>query len=325
MGKRLAYIDNLRAVCLALMIMGHAGLTLVEKNVIYSFHMPVFFFLSGMLYHGTGPSAWRYIGRKAFRLLLPYCIWVLVFYFAAYIWKDAPAPKTLNYAFFYAIGIQGGGGALWFLTALFWTAVLAVVRHKLRIPAWLWLVIAFVPWWISIEYKLRPWLGINMGGSFFFTLGELCNGMSSWLDKQKLSKMKWTLAGVGLAAVYCAGMVLGGFPDREAINIAYMNHNPGALVAACTACVALIIIFHALPRWRWFEKMAHYITSHAIIIVATHLVPILVAKHYHLSSHFTHWEYIGILMLLEVVWLVPVTFVLGRYLPFLNGKTYTTD
>lgn len=71
--------------------------------------------------------------------------------------------------------------------------------------------------------------------------------------------------------------------------------------------------------------MAHYITSHAIIIVATHLVPILVAKHYHLSSHFTHWEYIGILMLLEVVWLVPVTFVLGRYLPFLNGKTYTTD
>ena len=150
MDKRISYIDNLRAFCLILMVFGHTGLTLEVKNLVYSFHMPIFYFLSGMLYHGTGTSICRYFGKKAYRLLIPYCLWSLIFYFSAYVWRTAPSANSLSDAFLYGIGLQGGGGALWFLTSLFWTHVFAVFRHKCRIPDWLMLVVSFVPWWFTM-------------------------------------------------------------------------------------------------------------------------------------------------------------------------------
>ena len=49
-AQRLTYIDTMKAIGIALIVFGHApGLDASLKAFIYSFHMPLFFFISGVL------------------------------------------------------------------------------------------------------------------------------------------------------------------------------------------------------------------------------------------------------------------------------------
>lgn len=48
-NKRIKYIDMLKAFCIILVIAGHMGYTPAKvKLLLYIFHIPLFFFLSGM-------------------------------------------------------------------------------------------------------------------------------------------------------------------------------------------------------------------------------------------------------------------------------------
>lgn len=51
-SKRVGWIDALRAFAIILVIIGHANkVPGLLKNIIYSFHVPLFFFLAGYLFH----------------------------------------------------------------------------------------------------------------------------------------------------------------------------------------------------------------------------------------------------------------------------------
>ena len=88
MTKRISYIDNTRAILIALVVLGHilnyanpkydiVPYVLVQQ-FLDSFHMPAFFILSGML---TDGDKWR--GRSLFRICflsaLRFCISILCF------------------------------------------------------------------------------------------------------------------------------------------------------------------------------------------------------------------------------------------------------
>ena len=100
MTKRISYIDNTRAILIALVVLGHilnyanpkydiVPYVLVQQ-FLDSFHMPAFFVLSGMLTNGDkwrGRSVGSYFLHKAKTLLVPYlffecvafCISILCF------------------------------------------------------------------------------------------------------------------------------------------------------------------------------------------------------------------------------------------------------
>lgn len=79
--KRIDYIDRLKGLAIALVVMGHVYLfsynhsSSTIPNVIGSFHMALFMFLSGFVSLSgiTPPNYWtaRKMGRKILRLLLP--------------------------------------------------------------------------------------------------------------------------------------------------------------------------------------------------------------------------------------------------------------
>ena len=86
--RRIPELDLFKSLAIILVICGH----LIQINWIdslnshpiitwiYSFHMPLFFFISGFLvYHTFGNSSvWCYIRRKVLSLLVPYFIWCYV-------------------------------------------------------------------------------------------------------------------------------------------------------------------------------------------------------------------------------------------------------
>ncbi len=56
MTNRIVWIDYAKMICIFLMVCGHAGMTGVPLTLSYQFHMPVFFIISGMLYHPKGSA-----------------------------------------------------------------------------------------------------------------------------------------------------------------------------------------------------------------------------------------------------------------------------
>ncbi len=82
--QRVGYIDTAKAIGMLLVIAGHIVSSQTPiKQVLYAFHMPLFFLLSGMTIHYRETysfSTWRsLIVRRAKGILLPYLIWALIY------------------------------------------------------------------------------------------------------------------------------------------------------------------------------------------------------------------------------------------------------
>lgn len=77
--QRIEYIDLAKFIGIFLMVLCHAGMHNMATSVIYAFHMPLFFFLSGYLYDRNKKINFlHYLRRKAFSILVPYVIFALI-------------------------------------------------------------------------------------------------------------------------------------------------------------------------------------------------------------------------------------------------------
>lgn len=84
--QRISYIDQIKGFAIFLVVIGHSLENLLPGNppggilreLIYSFHMPLFFMISGMLFH-TPINLWTAIKKKFIKLIVPFIIWGILF------------------------------------------------------------------------------------------------------------------------------------------------------------------------------------------------------------------------------------------------------
>ncbi len=77
--NRFDYLDIAKGVGIIAVVWAHILLVGWSHKVIYSFHMPLFFFISGMLFQRGKYSSFRvFIVKRAERLLLPYLVYSFV-------------------------------------------------------------------------------------------------------------------------------------------------------------------------------------------------------------------------------------------------------
>ena len=85
--KRDPFIDSLKGVAIILVVIGHVVGTMLGEDqatqnvlfrICYSFHMPLFMTISGFLTGGTTKD-FKWLRKRALRLLLPWVIWTTVF------------------------------------------------------------------------------------------------------------------------------------------------------------------------------------------------------------------------------------------------------
>lgn len=129
--ERNTKIDILRGIAAVCMVLGHAiivypvNLTLIPwcaaiRYFIYTFHMPLFFILSGFVYRCT--SYRKYITRKAQRIVLPYLLFESIS-----ILLHAFGGSLINGNVSVSDGIRNMlfmGGGYWFLYTIFLVFVL---------------------------------------------------------------------------------------------------------------------------------------------------------------------------------------------------------
>jgi fucose 4-O-acetylase-like acetyltransferase len=196
-----ARIDAAKAVAIVLVVLGHAkGIPAWFATMVYSFHVPAFFVLSGWFAARRAGDDPRALVVKLTRtLLVPYA----VFFFAAYAywlltrgigekaqrWGDVPWWDPLT-GFASGIGPQlYVNPALWFLPAMFVTVLAYALLRRVLSPRTLALVsLAFALTWIALGSNgLFPQAGIRLPFALdvlpvalaFYAIGAAASGMQS--------------------------------------------------------------------------------------------------------------------------------------------------
>lgn len=130
--KRLAWVDIAKAMAIILVIVGHE-MQGILKLIIYSFHMPLFFILTGYTMSPVDSlPKFKTTVMKSFQRMYVPAIFAIIFFvienavfnkkvlvnFWAYLWK------TIFHGSAFISNVNDIGVLVWFLIALFWGKVL---------------------------------------------------------------------------------------------------------------------------------------------------------------------------------------------------------
>jgi len=158
-NKRLDYLDMAKGVGIILVVLGHSTYCNQDLlTIISSFHMPLFFIISGMLIMHKREEEKSFINsvkKKAVTLLVPYITFSVIYLLVDlwYLWKH---PEVVNLDFIITAVMQfvslHGISVLWFLPTLFFAEVMFLAVRK-KLPSWPTVAVFFILWLLSIILK----------------------------------------------------------------------------------------------------------------------------------------------------------------------------
>lgn len=121
MSKRIEYIDIFRGIGILLMCMGHVYFGDKLDILIHAFHMPMFFFIAGFLYHPKPLS--KAAVSKFKSLLIPYITFGCLFFIIHSYYFGLDFSRLLS-IFTGNVTKLPVGGPSWFLTSLFFSELI---------------------------------------------------------------------------------------------------------------------------------------------------------------------------------------------------------
>ena len=183
-------IDILKGIGILLVVIGHSIPELPNfSNLIYLFHMPLFFYISGIFFRAN-KSIQELTNKKLKALILPYFAYLLIFNSKAIIGfsinclKGISNEKLKFYGEHFLDQLYGGSrltgdlSVFWFIPCLFFTQIIYafVARQNVSIRVLTISVfygLAIVNQFIFPEYSLPLALNISLFAIVFFHLGYL--------------------------------------------------------------------------------------------------------------------------------------------------------
>ena len=194
-NMRLHWIDALKGMGIMLVVFAHHSLPVALDTYIFSFHMPLFFFISGFLFDfgKYAESAANFVKGRFISLIVPYFGFALLTCLFYFLLDTGFQPGVTNIDFFgnsalysiysilYALGpLVSYNSPLWFLTCLFVTELLfyrtAKKYYSEPKKLVLWLTVAgIIGYLYSIYVSFRlPWnADVALSAVVFYGAGNL--------------------------------------------------------------------------------------------------------------------------------------------------------
>lgn len=125
-NKRNISIDTLKTFALFLMVFNHVGFGNFFHTYIQSFHMPLFFLLSGYLWKNRSLS--DQLKKRVKTLIIPYFSFAILYVPLCFIFDDMPFLKSFINVFTFPTNIDYmQNPALWYLICLFNSEILFTI------------------------------------------------------------------------------------------------------------------------------------------------------------------------------------------------------
>lgn len=244
-SSRSSYWDNIKAILICLVVLGHTGTAMGEKwlSVIYAFHMPLFVFVSG--FFSRKKSVKEFWGGLK-RLIIIYLVFDIL-----YLGLDIVLGESIGFK-----RIITPSFALWYILSLvYWKTLLQFFPQKCLDKCGLMIFLSFVFAIVAGFVPIDSEMSFQRTFTFlpFFVLGYYArsNGMVQWMREHNRFLMGTLFIG---AAVLCYTFL----PVFYA-NAHYSAGFEGALMRiaqlgiACLMCAALLNI---IPDKRgWFTEL----------------------------------------------------------------------
>ncbi|MGN0222518.1 MAG: acyltransferase family protein [Muribaculaceae bacterium] len=134
-SNRFAEFDVLKGIGIILVLFGHTAIPMEAKNVIYMFHMPLFFLCSGLFYKSK--SIPQQIANDAKRLLIPWLTFFVIYQLAYFAILQVPTPNISRYIDYVAENYSLLNEhsiwyfTIWFLPCLFLIRTLYNIIYRL--------------------------------------------------------------------------------------------------------------------------------------------------------------------------------------------------
>jgi len=360
--QRVHYFDFAKGIGIILVVMGHLEyISIPFRYFIASFHMPMFFIISGMLMCMTGEeskSFSAYINNKIQRIAVPYLSFSTLYLILESIYMYLM--KQVNWMNIIQDGYLSiclyGISVLWFLPAMFFGGLLLYSLRKkfshiitIAIVGILTIVMYILNvqleavnmiygqqlWFVELHYFLAMIIRCFFAG-LYLAIGYYIYYFYHLIICGE-SPFKNIIVGIRKISLLIAVILI--------IMVAYLSQINGAvdihflifqnpfiyLFNSIAGSVAVIILCRLLePFAKTIPcKILSYYGRNSLIVMATHINSYVLYVAIVISLHFSKYitrakNYVFCIMILTIVFLSEVLIIeiINRFLPFFAGKKF---
>jgi acyltransferase len=356
---RLHFIDALKGFGIILVVFAHHSIPVNLETYIYSFHMPLFFFISGFLFDfgKYAESTSNFVKKRFSSLIVPYFSFAL-FAYLFYILLGKAFPYffesiKLNdfiYGVLYAPGdieiIDIINPPLWFLPCLFVTGLLFYGLTKLSsgesrklVPLIIAAGVIGYLYPVYVPFRL-PWAAdVALSAVVFYGAGNLFKKfieskveVKSRLGLEADSNLGNTSSQVNrfftgvliLPSLMYIGYLME-FPRTDGIALDVMEY--GNFFSFYFLAFLGILTFYYLFEKIGSSRILEYYGRNSLIVLAFHypmmyiyMIFIYLLFGINLNSDYSNAVLALGLTVLNLVLMVPVIHIINNYFPFILGK-----
>jgi fucose 4-O-acetylase-like acetyltransferase len=338
MYKRVDWLDVGKGLGILLVMLGHADIPAPIKTYIYTFHMPLFFFLSGYLFtHKKFPNVRAFLSKRTKSLILPY----LCFSIVSYIWFVLLFNfGQVDYQHNLFIPLLGSliatrksfwtvqSGPLWFVNCILCTEMLfyfisKIGRTKKVMGISLIFISALGCFYNKMVGKPLPWsIDVAMISVGFYGLGFLYKEYREKFERYINFKAFLLLLIINIVTGY-----LNYFLSGERVD--FYNSSLGNIFLFYLSALSGIGAFVILVKGMKKNKSLQFIGENSLIYLALHQKIVFVLFNLVIQNSLLNSEkLLGIPMikgslytLMAALIIVPAVYSINHYFPFMLGKS----
>jgi acyltransferase len=333
MTKRIDWVDNMKAVAIFLVVAGHYVNTPVAHAYLYSFHVHLFFLVSGLLFSRKDQGPLKNVVTKRLRTLAaPYIIFESLRYGFILLRRNFGRTPDMSrdvLAPLYDIATFRAG---WFLGVLFVVSIAYyVIAPRIKgCKSFLALAAICTGAHYLLANHFQAYLHINLPRCFtamvFFSLGAICH---DWLVSDTpvalIRKRLYILPGVlatNLTVFYFTYIAYG-----DSININFSRN----YLSFYALSISGIFLVYIACRYVRPNAVMRFVGANTILIYLLGTYPPALVRRFmehvfgvdNLTS--TNFGFACLYAVMSIAILTPIIILINRYAPWTIGRKPAAD
>lgn len=282
-SNRYKEIDILKGILISLVVIGHSDISLPYiKNIIYWFHMPLFFCISGFLFKEDVEEYRSWSKKKINRYMIPYLSYFILISLLS---LDLSYKTILRFI----LGGRAIGGVYWFVTCLLFTILIfSYLIQKFNKKQVIAIIIImglfgiiesnfFIPKNINhypLYYKFPLGLDVSLIAIIYFSIGYYFKGqIIDIIDNNSISsrQIEKLIISIIIISVLIILMVLHIY--TFVIDMKYVHYYNIILIVIVPICFLyiLLIISKFIKKNELLSRILIYIGKRSLVIMYLHI------------------------------------------------------